>query len=62
MKTVLAYVLYFLGDVISKMMNTNFTYWLYPVYNKLMIWSMALDTKGHLWKTPDEHENYSDRM
>jgi hypothetical protein len=49
-KLVLAWTLYYLGDFVSKLMNTELTGWLYPVYNKLMIWSSELDVNGRIWK------------
>lgn len=47
-------ILYYIGDFISKLM-----YWrvfrllsgfLYPMYNKIMIWSSDLDKEGKIWK------------
>ena len=47
-------ILYHIGDFISTLM-----YWrmfrllsglLYPIYNKVMIWSMDLDKEGKVWK------------
>ncbi len=34
-----AWILYFLGDLISKIMHTEYTAFLYSVYNTLMITS-----------------------
>jgi len=53
MKLTLAYILYYLGDFVSKLMNTELTGWLYPVYNKLMIWSSELDDEGVIWQKHD---------
>lgn len=50
MKLMLAWILYYLGDFVSKLMNTELTGWLYPVYNKLMIWSCELDEDGVIWR------------
>jgi hypothetical protein len=36
---VVSWTLYWLGDLISKPMNYLDWYWLYPVYNRLMIYS-----------------------
>lgn len=33
--------LWMMGHAISKIMNNGVLYWLYPVYNRLMIWSVA---------------------
>lgn len=59
MKLLIAWMLYFLGDLVSKIMNTDLTAWLYPVYNKLMIWSSELDDDGVIWKKSNdvEHNN-----
>ena len=35
----LSWTLYGLGDLVSKPMHLTYGYWLYPVYNRLMIWS-----------------------
>jgi len=56
MKLILAYILYYLGDFVSKLMNTELTGWLYPVYNKLMIWSSELDDDGVIWKKSGDIE------
>ena len=36
---ILSWTLYWLGDFVSKPMHWTYGYWLYPVYNRLMIWS-----------------------
>jgi len=36
---ILSWTLYWLGDLVSKPMHWTYGYWLYPVYNRLMIWS-----------------------
>lgn len=41
---VLSILFYSMGHVVSLMMHTGFTGWLYPLYNKLMIWSGDLET------------------
>jgi len=49
MKTLFAYVLYYLGDFVSKFLTiTNGR--LYPLYSKLMLWSCDLDTGNKIWK------------
>ena len=51
MKTLLAYVLYYLGDFVSRFLRiTNGA--VYPLYSRLMLWSCDLDTKGRIWKLP----------
>lgn len=55
MKPLLSKVLYYLGDLISKLLYFE---WmgivLYPVYKKLMIWSSQLDKDGVIWKNVKE--------
>ena len=51
MKLVMAYVFYFLGDFVSKLMYWDLLSFLHPVYNKLMLWSCDLDEDGMIWKS-----------
>lgn len=48
----LAYIaswgLYFIGDLISKIMNTRFTAWLYPIYNWCMTKSSEISDQYKL--------------
>jgi hypothetical protein len=53
MKQLLSHICYFLGDMISKLLYWDLLSWVYPVYNKLMIWSSDLDEKGEIWKKAD---------
>jgi hypothetical protein len=53
MKLVLSYILYYLGDFVSKLMYWDLLSFLYPVYNKLMIWSSELDEDGVIWQKPN---------
>lgn len=48
MRLVLSYILYFIGDIISRTLML----WGYgfKIYNKVMLWSVDLDTKGKIWK------------
>lgn len=34
-----SWTLYWLGDIVSRPMNFDCMFWLYPVYNRLMLWS-----------------------
>lgn len=45
--TVAVYILYYLGDVISRPMVRFDLGWLYPIYNKLMIASADLQERHH---------------
>jgi hypothetical protein len=48
-KTFLAYLLYYLGDFVSRFLTITKGR-LYPLYSKLMLWSNDLDTKNKIWK------------
>ena len=48
----LAYIAYYLGHWISFPMHWYDWGWLYPVYNRLMIWSAELDDEGVIWTFP----------
>lgn len=37
---IVSWVLYWLGDLTSKPLHYLNWWWLYPVYNRLMIWSV----------------------
>ena len=50
MKTILSYILYYLGHYISKPVQWWNWGFLYPVYTKLMCWSFDLDTKKKVWR------------
>jgi hypothetical protein len=54
MKLILSKLLYYFGDLISKLFYYSFfrrgARILYPIYSKLMICSMDLDKDGKLWK------------
>ena len=59
MKPLLSKVLYYLGDLISKLfyytpISKYFTWLLYPIYSRLMIWSSQLDKAGVIWKNVEE--------
>lgn len=48
MKITLSYILYFIGDIISR----TLMFWGYgfKLYNRIMLWSVDLDTQGKIWK------------
>lgn len=50
MKYLLSLTLYWIGDTISHVMTKFDWVWLYPIYNRLMIWSSDLDTEGRIWE------------
>jgi hypothetical protein len=48
MKLALSWICYQIGDLISlTLMRFGYAY---SVYNKMMIWSSALDEHGKIWK------------
>ncbi len=55
-----AWILFLIGDFVSKFMNTGFTGWMYPAYNKLMCASLDVQdwsgAKGP-WEEPNEKSN-----
>jgi len=50
MRIVLSYILYLIGDIISR----TIMFWGdgcgFRIYNKVMLWSVDLDTEGKIWK------------
>lgn len=44
---IIAWLLYFIGDSISRMMHTEYTAWLYPLYNECMSWSYNVQDWGN---------------
>jgi hypothetical protein len=49
MKTLLSWVLYQIGHLISILMRCDLFAWLYPFYNRIMSLSSNLDTKDKVW-------------
>jgi hypothetical protein len=49
MKLALSHVLFYLGDLVSKLPHVLFDCW-YPLYNWLMLTSVRLDADGVIWK------------
>ena len=46
--------MWMIGHATSKLMNNGALYWLYPVYNRLMIWSAEIESWAGveiMWKT-----------
>jgi len=46
-----------LGDLTSRVMFCVDNGTLYTIYNKLMIWSIDLDTAGKIWKSVEDEED-----
>lgn len=47
-----SWALYWLGHLTSKPMHWTYGYWLYPVYNRLMIWSVDAQDWGKVPNGP----------
>ena len=60
MKTILSYILYYIGHVISlTLLRVNILSYIgYHMYRTCMIWSSDLDTDQKIWKEPTEGEDY----
>lgn len=50
MRLVLSYILYFIGDIISRTIMFWGDGYGFKIYNKVMLWSVDLDKKGLIWK------------
>ena len=50
MRLILSYILYIIGDVISRTLMFYGNGYGFKAYNKVMLWSVDLDTKGKIWK------------
>lgn len=50
MRLILSKILYYFGDLISKLFYYDCFGWLYPLYSKIMILSSDLDKDGKIWK------------
>lgn len=57
--TALSWILYQMGDLISRVMFYTDSGTLYRTYDKLMIWSADLDTAGKIWKFVEDEEDSS---
>jgi hypothetical protein len=50
MRLALSYILYFIGDIISRTLMFWGDGYGFKIYNKVMLWSVDLDNKGKIWK------------
>lgn len=48
---IIIYILYILGDIISRTTMQWFNGFGYSLYSKLMLWSSDLDVNNYLWKS-----------
>ena len=50
MKLILSYILYYIGDLISRTIMFWGDGFGFKVYNKVMLWSVKLDKDSKIWK------------
>jgi len=50
MRIALSYILYLVGDIISRTLMFWGDGYGFKIYNKVMLWSVDLDTNGKIWK------------
>ena len=50
MRLALSYILYLIGDIISRTIMFWGDGYGFKIYNKVMLWSVDLDTNGKIWK------------
>jgi len=50
MKHLISLLLYYIGDIISRTTMILGDGYGYKLYNKVMLWSVDLDTEGKVWK------------
>ncbi len=61
MKLLLSRILYVIGDCISITIMRWGDGYGYPLYNKLMLWSVDLDTHGKVWKFVKDKKARNDK-
>ena len=58
MKTYLSKVFYYLGDLVSYLLYYNITGIIfYPLYRRLMLISVQLDTNNIVWESAEQKES-----
>lgn len=58
MKTYLSKVFYFLGDLVSPFLKYDLlSIIFYPIYRRLMLTSISLDTNNIVWDNKEEKES-----
>jgi len=50
MRFIISYLLFFIGDIISRTTMQWFNGFGYSIYSKIMNWSVNLDVKHNIWK------------
>lgn len=58
MKTYLSKIFYYLGDLVSHLLHYNITgTTFYPLYRRLMLISISLDTNNIVWDNAENKES-----
>ena len=57
LRTIASWILYILGDFVSRVMFYVDSGTLYTIYNKLMTWSVDLDPDGKVWDLVNQDED-----
>ena len=58
MRTYISTIFYFLGDVISKLLQYNITNIIfYPIYRRLMLISISFDKNNIVWENSEKKES-----
>ena len=57
MRLALSYILYIIGDIISRTIMFWGDGYGFKIYNKVMLWSVDLDKKGKIWKYTKNKRN-----
>jgi len=61
MKIILSKVLYYVGDLVSRLLYFNCFSWLYPLYRKIMLLSCDLDRDNKVWKTVNKRKLHDEK-
>ena len=58
MKTILAYILYYIGHFVSlTLLKVDILCCIgYPIYKRCMIWSSGLDKDNKVWQNPKNND------
>ena len=58
MRTYISTIFYFLGDLISKLLQYNITNIIfYPIYRRLMLISISFDKNNIVWENSEKKES-----
>jgi len=60
MRVIVSKILYYMGDLISNLFYykffCKFSRLLFPIYSKLMLWSVDLDKNEKVWKVTNKRK------